>query len=237
MVRAALLSTNRELWSDWMRCDPNGEAVTGLALTSERSIPFDGRPLGTIAAAGSSRTGGGEMVEVLTGVGVTALTEGVKFLYQQAEEVLTAWRARRRSADAQPPRALVAPPALSVGEARPVADAPDADAIDVLRALRDVVEPIRDGTIDVSSGAARQAIADLREFLEAALRASVTFSGEPPRPVRVQDVHVVAGRVAGTVTGLRVDLAKPRHGVDIGAVRVSTGDVAGAGEVMGVDLT
>ena len=37
-------------------------------------------------------------MDPLTGVATTALVEGVKFLYQQAGEVLSAWRARRRVA-------------------------------------------------------------------------------------------------------------------------------------------
>ena len=170
------------------------------------------------------------MDPLLAGVATVALTEGVKFLYQQAGEILTAWRSRRRDSAAPPPRVLEPPSAVSVGNAQPVSDPPDAEAVDALQELKDLVEPIKDGVVPVDDAAARQAIAELRALVEAALRAPVTFEGEAPRPARVSDVTVVTRDVAGRVTGVRARLA------DVKRVRVEGGDVKPGGEVTGVDL-
>jgi hypothetical protein len=56
---------------------------------------------------------------LLVGVAKVALEQGVRFLYEQAGEVLTAWRARRRD-PAAPGPALLPPPAdVTVGAPRP----------------------------------------------------------------------------------------------------------------------
>ncbi len=143
------------------------------------------------------------MDPILAGVASVALIEGVKFLYQQAGEILSSWRARRRDASAAPPRALPPPPGVTVGPATPVAEAPDNEALETLQELKDLAEPIKDGDIDVTDPAARQAIGDLRAVVEAALRAPVRFAGEPERPSRVSDVKVVIKDVGGRVTGVR----------------------------------
>jgi hypothetical protein len=46
---------------------------------------------------------------ILVGVAASALSEGVKFLYAQAGEFLSAWRARRREPEAPAPVALEPP--------------------------------------------------------------------------------------------------------------------------------
>jgi hypothetical protein len=166
-----------------------------------------------------------------------AVTQGVKFLYQQAGELLSAWRGRRRDKDAPPPRALDAPDGVTVTKPRPLADPPDEDTIKVLEQLKDLVEPIQSGKIDAASPAARAAIEQLREVVEAALQAPVRLAGEPPRPLKVSDINVVTERVAGRVAGLRGDLAKLPGGSVIYGVHVKTGDVEAGGDVAGVDLT
>src|SRR5262249_1231735 len=103
--------------------------------------------------------------------------------------------------------------------------------------LKDLVEPIKDGEVPVDSTAARQSIASLRELLEAVLRAPIRFAGEPPRPLTIDEVHVVTQRVSGRVTGLRADLSKLSQGAEVGPIRVETGDVEPGGEVTGAELT
>ncbi len=163
-----------------------------------------------------------------------ALMEGVKFLYQQAGEFLTAWRARRRDKDAAPPRALDAPNGVTVTRARPLADPPSEETIDVLEQLKALVEPIQSGKIDAASPAARATIEQLRDVVEAALQAPVRLAGEPPRPLKISDIHVVTERVTGRVAGLRADLAKLPGGSEISGVGVEASDVQG--DVFGVDL-
>lgn len=165
-----------------------------------------------------------------------AITQGVKFLYQQAGEFLSAWRARRRDKDAQPPRVLDPPAGVTVTGPRPVADPPGEDAITVLEQLRDLVEPIQRGEISVWSPAALAAIEQLRDVVEAALQAPVRFDGEPPRPVKVSDIRVATERVAGRVTGLRADLAKLPSGSQFSDVHVKAGQVDAGGDVAGVEL-
>jgi hypothetical protein len=171
---------------------------------------------------------------VLTTVGVAALTEGVKFLYAQATEVLKSWRAGRRGEPAAP--AMVpAPEGVSVGpSAEPPLPAPrDALMEDTLLELRDMVDQVRDGTVDIASEPGRRMVADLRDYLEVVLRAPIRFAGEPARTLETGRVDVVARRVEGDVAGVRA-----RGGVTgrIGDVSVDVDEVGETGRVTGVDL-
>ena len=169
------------------------------------------------------------MDALLAGVASAALTEGVKFLYKQAGEILTSWRARRRGEAANPPRALPAPASVTVGQAKPLASAPNDRALEAMQAVKDLTESIKDGEVDIADPAARQVIWDLRLMVEAALQAPIQFAGEPARPSSVSDIEVVTGQVEGRVTGVRAKLA------NVKSVKVQTGDVKPGGEVTGVD--
>ena len=168
------------------------------------------------------------MDPILAGAAAGVIVEGAKFLYQQAGEILTAWRAKRRGEPAAPPKVLPAPEGVTVGPADPVPEAPNAEAIDTLQELKDLVEQIKDGTVDAQDPAAREAIAELRRVVEAALRAPVTFAGEQPRPGTISDLEVVTKEVAGEVTGVRTRLGQVER------VRVETGDVKPGAKVYGV---
>jgi hypothetical protein len=108
---------------------------------------------------------------------------------------------------------------------------------DALQELKDLVEPIKDGEVDLEAVAARQAVARLRELLEVVVRSPITFAGEPTRTVDVSDIEVVVQRVAGQVRGVHADLAVLQGPASIRKVRVGAGDVDTGGEVTGVDLT
>jgi hypothetical protein len=176
-------------------------------------------------------------VDPLTGVENAALVEGVKFLYQQAAEVLSAWRARRRDRQAPPPNVVEPPGAVCVQRLRPLPDPLRPEMADALQELKDLVEPIRDGQVDPEATAARQAVAGLRELLEVIMASPITFAGEPPRTVDVSGIDVVVQRVAGQVAGVRADLAKLQGPAAIRTVRVHAGDVGSRGKVTGVELT
>lgn len=171
------------------------------------------------------------------GVASTTLVEGVKFLYQQAGEVLRGWRERRRDHNAPAPRMLEPPSVVHVGRAAPLADPPDMELADTLQELKDLVEPVKDGAVDPQAPAARAAIANLRDVLEVIMHSPITFAGEQPRTVEVSDIDVVVDRVRGQVRGVRVDLERQQGPVSVRQVRVDTGDVDESGEVTGVDLT
>jgi hypothetical protein len=179
----------------------------------------------------------GVSMDPLSTFAAAALTQGVQFLYQQAAEFLSAWRARRHDKGAPPPRALDAPEGVTVTRPRPLADPPSEEAIRVLEQLAALVEPIQSGKIDPTSPAARAAVEQLRDVVEAALRAPVQLAGEPQRPVTIADINVVTERVAGRVAGLRGNLAKLPGGSQITGVHVTTGEVEAGGDVAGVDVT
>jgi hypothetical protein len=174
-------------------------------------------------------------MDPLSPLAAAALTEGVKFLYQQASEFLSAWRARRHNKDAPPPRALDAPAGITVTRPRPLADPPDEATEKLLEQLKALAEPIQSGKIDPASSAARATIEQLRDMVEAALQAPVQLRGEPPRPLKISDIHVVANRVAGRVAGLRANLAKLPGGSEISGVDVKASDAQS--DVTGVELT
>ena len=176
-------------------------------------------------------------MDPLTGVENTALVEGVKFLYQQAAEVLSAWRARRRDREAPPPKVIEPPAAVRIERPQPLPDPTSPEMAETLQELKDVVEPIKDGEVDPEAIAAREAVARLRELLEVIVASPITFAGEPPRVVDVSDVEVVVQRVTGQVRGVYADLVKLPGPASIRAVRVHGGDVDSGGEVTGVDLT
>ena len=173
-------------------------------------------------------------LSALTG---TAITEGVKFLYQQAGEILSAWRARRHDKAAPPPLALDAPEGVEATTPRPLADPPDEQTVELLAELRGLVEPICGGQIDAAAPASRAAADQLRDVIESVLRTPVRLAGEPPRSLDVGDIRLVTRRVAGRVTGLRADLAKLPGGSRIQGVHVHVEEVAHRGEAIGVDLT
>jgi len=176
-------------------------------------------------------------MDPLTEAATAALVQGVKFLYQQAAEVLSAWRARRRDRQAPPPNVVEPPGAVQVGRMQPLPDPTSPEMADTLQELKDLVEPIMDGEVDPEAPAARQAVARLRELLEVIVGSPITLAGEPPRTVDVSDVDVVVQRVAGQVAGVRADLAKLQGPAFIRNVRVHADDVDSGGAVTGVDLT
>jgi hypothetical protein len=175
-------------------------------------------------------------MEPLTGVENAALVEGVKFLYQQAAEILSAWRARRQDRQAPPPKAIESPAAVSVEHPQPLPDPASPEMADALQELKDLVEPVKDGEVSLEAVAARQSVARLRELLEVIVASPITFAGERPRAVDVSDVDVVVQRVAGQVRGVHADLAGLQCPASIRAVRVHGSDVDSGGEVTGVHL-
>jgi hypothetical protein len=176
------------------------------------------------------------MDDPLPGVESTVLVEGVKFLYQQAAEVLNAWRARRRDRQAPPPSVVRPPGAVLVERLRPLPDPTGPEMAEALQELEDLVEPVKDGKVNPEEIAARRAVAGLRELLEVVVGTPITLMGEPPRAVAVSDVAVVVQQVAGEVVGVRADLAKLQGPAFISRIRLHGGDVDSGGAVTGVDL-
>jgi hypothetical protein len=176
-------------------------------------------------------------MDPLSTLALAAITDGVKFLYAQAGEFLSAWRSRRQDTSAPPPRVLKIPAGVAVTRPRPLPDPPSEQTVGLLEELQRLVEPIQSGQIDATTPAARATIEQLRDVIEALLQTQIRLAGEPPRPLKISDINVVTHQVAGRVSGLRANLAKLPGGSEISDVHVQTGDVEAGGEVTAVDLT
>jgi hypothetical protein len=181
----------------------------------------------------------------LSVIGAVALTEGIKFLYGQAGDVLRRWRERKRAA-ADPVSAESAPiesVALHVPaafEARP-SQAQAAIHFDVvqqleqeLREARTLLADYAEGIEPVDAGDARllEATDLLRQLLEAVYRQPLTFRGERHRPTGpfvegAVDVDEVRGRVAAVRARV---IAKGSVAGSVKAIRVEAG-----GQVAGVE--
>jgi hypothetical protein len=171
------------------------------------------------------------MSEVLSlaAMSAVALTEGLKFLYNQAGELLKARRERGQERATDTP-AVVAEPAVL-----PLPDAARAErfARD-LRALRADLHEFVSGVdqVDPADGALVGRIDALRRVIEAVYGTPVVFDGEARRdgPLRVHgriDVEAVAGYVAAV-------RAERPAGQILGEVRADR--VEPGGEAIGVDI-
>ncbi|MEU6951846.1 hypothetical protein [Streptomyces sp. NPDC045714] len=175
----------------------------------------------------------------LAGITAVALNEGVRFLYDQAGEVLRNYRERRAATTELPPELFEASSGESgePGESRElVADLDTVARLEPeLRGLRRDLGEYGQGVdlVDPRDSEVLALVDGLRRTLEAVYGAPIVFLGEPrPDAVRVRggvEVQEVRGYVAG-VRGL------PASAGDItGTVRADT--VEEGGRAIGVDLT
>jgi hypothetical protein len=167
----------------------------------------------------------------LVGIASVVLEEGVKFLYAQAGEVLKAWRARRADPVAPGPVMSIPPAGVTVGTVKSSRQEADLVTIDALAELRDDVQRHAADLDGLEAVATRRKIADLRDFLEAALGTTIRFDGEPPRSTQIAGVSVLAREVTGRVVGVALSDGTVRD------VRVQSEDVGPGGEVIGVKQT
>jgi hypothetical protein len=154
----------------------------------------------------------------MTVLGGVAVTEGIKFLYGQATELLRRRAARKEAeaagkAAALQPVIVEAPPDLLQGELKPVTE--DANAVDE---LADELDTLRKQLSDYIDGIAKPDAADpvldrkvdaLRTALESAMGQRITFKGEQ----RNESGTVVTGRVSakvvrGIASGIDTDVVK-----------------------------
>ena len=156
------------------------------------------------------------MVEPITlaAVGSVVLTEGIKFLYKQAGEILKHWRERQADAAKQAttaPEANVADPKLFEGTLAPLVV--HFDRVEPLApSLKDLwvsLTTYAQGLDEVeTSNAELLSKADmLRRQLEAIYGQRITFRGEPrassgtPVVVGTADLETIAGQAAGVIAG------------------------------------
>ncbi len=153
-------------------------------------------------------------MDALAVLGVPVLTEGIKFLCEQAKELLLS---RRRADDgddagsAGPEGRTVALPAAFTGSLDTSAYDPQqlVSVADALIAARSRLENYGSGLVHVDPQNAdlRRDVDQLRTLLEAVYGQSITFATEADRPVSgtrvrtVVDVKEVAGKVTVTDIG------------------------------------
>ncbi|WP_030786641.1 hypothetical protein [Streptomyces sp. NRRL S-920] len=151
-------------------------------------------------------------------LGSVAATEGIRFLYDQASEVLRAWRERRRQdGEAAADAAELNVPVVPCG----VLDAPagdgHVDAAVVAREHRALVElsaalsPYALDQLDVDTTDSELALraGRLRSLLEAVYGQRFTFRGEDREPAGSQvSVSQALGVVEGQVLGAEAEVSK-----------------------------
>jgi hypothetical protein len=170
-------------------------------------------------------------------IGAVALTEGVKFLYAQAGEVLSRWRERRAGSPA--PGAALRPPAeLIEGEVEPAE--PDLDRVgaveqelrDIRRSLAVYADDSDPEPVDPADKPLLEQVDALRRLLEAVYGQRITFKGEarePSGPLVEGEIDVE--QVAGDAAAVRARVIESGEVKGIAkAKRVERG-----GRVSGVD--
>jgi hypothetical protein len=156
-------------------------------------------------------------------LGAVVLTEGIKFLYDQAGEVLKRWRETRDPGKATPGSATLRPPegllAGAVAPAEPRDDVADSfrrelsEARKALTDYADGIEVARPGDQHVASQ-----VDALRRLLEAVYGQRLTFRGED----RLQSGPLVTGKI--NVEQVAGDAAAVR------ATNVASGEVRGVAQ-------
>jgi hypothetical protein len=161
-------------------------------------------------------------------VGGVLITQGIKFLYKQAGEVLARWRQRRDKGgtDAQDAR-LRPPEGLLEGTVEPVEPRDDQAGLveNELREIRRLLADYADGIEVPKPGdhlVAEQADA-LRRLLEAVYGQRITFKGEqrpPSGPLVIGEIDVK--QVAGDAAAVRAKV-------------ISSGEVRGSAKAERVE--
>jgi hypothetical protein len=178
----------------------------------------------------------------LSVVGGVLLAEGVRFLYDQASELIRTARDRRREAregTALPDRVDVPIVANTVldGPAGSTVDAKVLDArhAELLRLAGALAPYARgDADVEVDDGELLTVTDQLRQLLEAAYGQRLTLRGEARERTGTRvDVSQVLGDVAGEATALRADSVSGEAHV---TVEQSATTVQSGGSVTGAHL-
>ena len=179
----------------------------------------------------------------LSALGAVALTEGIKFLYSQAGEVLKRWKERKdKTAEttSQPtqtvPAELKLPPVFERQLSAPQIHFEAVERLaEQLRELRKDLSDYADGieTVDVTDENLLRRIDELRQILEGVYQQRFTFKGEQrpqsgPIVKGELDVNKIAGYAAAVRAGVITD------GEVSGKVKAQY--VESTGEIVGVDV-
>jgi len=167
-------------------------------------------------------------------LGGAAATEGIKFLYGQAAEVIKAWRTRREDReqplevpivdtsvlDAQPTGTTVNPAVLTQAHTT---------MLELWQQLAPYAQDLQN--VEATDGELARAAGELRALLEAAYGQRFTFRGERREPTGTRvAVEQVLGTVAGLAVGVEGDIGPAATVV----VRQDANEVTAEGTVIGV---
>jgi hypothetical protein len=144
----------------------------------------------------------------LTAVGVLALTEGIKFLYGQAGELLKHWRERKAGGDQEEPE--LRPPAdLLEGSVDPAR--PNVERLErlegELRERRRSIGDYADGVeaVDPHNVELLQQVDELRRLIEVIYGQRITFKGEvrePSGPMIENEVRALEAKIRRSDVGV-----------------------------------
>ena len=170
-------------------------------------------------------------------LGALVATEGIKFLYNQAAEVLKRWRDRKagKEAEAQVPIRIMNPEVLQGSLEPPQVDFDAVDRLhDDIRQLAGVLGNYAGGLEEPSPDDRELAEAAdaLRRVLEVVYGQRITFKGEhrePSGPVVIGRADV--DKVIGDVAGVRARLVRGGHVEG----ELKAGEVTGTGSGVDVD--
>jgi hypothetical protein len=175
----------------------------------------------------------------LGAIGAYALTEGIKFLYTQAGELLRHWRERRDGAQQERTGPQLRPPAEII-EGNLESVPPDLERVDRLESdLREQWRSVAGyaagvEAVDPADMALLDQVDALRQSLEVVYGQRITFKGEarePSRPlvkneVLAMEAEIIASRVGNVSSGgasveNRVDATRAKiSGSSVGNVDV-----------------
>jgi len=177
-------------------------------------------------------------------LGSVAATEGVKFLYGQAAELIKAFREKRKQAKAaeqvapdldvhlRPSPVLDAAPAPTPADTQVVAGH-EAEVVQLLSRLSPYAQDLAD--VDVDDPQLAEGMGRLRQILEAAYGQRLTFKGEKRESTGTRvAVKQVLGEAEGTVMGIGSVSGPVDAEVDQKADHLAGGgSMTGIGEVKG----
>jgi hypothetical protein len=177
----------------------------------------------------------------LAAVGASALTEGIRFLYAQAGDVLKRWRERRdrreAAGEARPDSQVAVPqPVVLAGDLGPVSIDYAAverleDDLKLLRAR--LLEYIEGEPVDPADEQLVRSVDGLRRVMEAVWHQRITFQGEQRPPSgALAEGEVDVETVRGYVAGLRIGTMTRGHAR--GSVHATTVDEDA--EAVGLDI-
>ena len=168
-------------------------------------------------------------------LGTTALTEGIKFLYNQAGEILKRWRERNKDVTKQPnptePVQVNLPPLVFEGQlSEPKIHFDQVEQLknelnDLRNNLSKYVEEIE--PVDVKNENLLKTIDELRQALQTVYQQRLTFKGEPQPP---SGSKIVEGKFKSD------NIAGKGGGVVVKKIEINAdGKVTGEAEVKTVD--